>query len=108
LIEGHRPILANWWTREDTERFTALTDDVVAQYDQVEVRPGAFAAEELTKSAHQGRRRVVRLNPKRDEQIRIQGIFVKVLSGDDLAVCRRRATERERGAAVSRRDHGAR
>jgi putative endopeptidase len=40
--------LANWWTPEDTERFTALTDEVVAQYDQVEVLPGLFVNGDLT------------------------------------------------------------
>ena len=29
--------LVNWWTPEDSERFTALTDEIVAQYDEVEV-----------------------------------------------------------------------
>ena len=40
--------LVNWWTPEDTERFTALTDQIVAQYDQVEVLPGLFVNGELT------------------------------------------------------------
>jgi putative endopeptidase len=40
--------LVNWWTPEDTERFTALTDQVVAQYDEVEVLPDVFVDGELT------------------------------------------------------------
>jgi len=40
--------LANWWTPEDTERFTALTDQIIAQYDQVEVLPGLSVNGELT------------------------------------------------------------
>jgi predicted metalloendopeptidase len=40
--------LVDWWTPEDTERFTALTDLVEAQYDQVEVLPGIFVDGELT------------------------------------------------------------
>jgi putative endopeptidase len=38
----------NWWTPEDGERFTALTDKVVAQYDEVEVLPGVLVDGELT------------------------------------------------------------
>jgi predicted metalloendopeptidase len=40
--------LVNWWTPEDSERFTALTDKVEAQYDEVEVLPGVFVDGELT------------------------------------------------------------
>src|SRR5215211_3180892 len=40
--------LVNWWTPEDTERFTALTDQVVAQYNEVEVLPDVFVDGELT------------------------------------------------------------
>jgi len=40
--------LVNWWTLEDSERFTALTDKVEAQYDEVEVLPGVFVDGELT------------------------------------------------------------
>ncbi len=40
--------LVNWWTPEDDERFTALTDRVVEQYGQIEVRPGLFVNGELT------------------------------------------------------------
>jgi predicted metalloendopeptidase len=40
--------LANWWTPEDTERFAALTAEVAAQYDQVEVLPGLFVDGGLT------------------------------------------------------------
>lgn len=40
--------LVNWWTPEDNERFKALTDDIIAQYDAVEVAPGLFVNGELT------------------------------------------------------------
>jgi putative endopeptidase len=40
--------LVNWWTPEDSERFTALTDEIEAQYDEVEVLPGVFVDGELT------------------------------------------------------------
>lgn len=35
--------LANWWTKEDEERFKALTDKLVKQFDEVEVAPGVHA-----------------------------------------------------------------
>jgi putative endopeptidase len=40
--------LVNWWTPQDSERFTALTDEIGAQYDEVEVLPGVFVDGELT------------------------------------------------------------
>jgi len=40
--------LSNWWTPEDSERFAALTAEVAAQYDQVEVLPGLFVDGNLT------------------------------------------------------------
>jgi predicted metalloendopeptidase len=39
---------ANWWTDEDAERFEALTAEVIAQYNEVEVLPGLFVDGELT------------------------------------------------------------
>lgn len=35
--------LENWWTKEDEERFKALSDKLVAQFDAVEVVPGVHA-----------------------------------------------------------------
>ena len=35
--------LVEWWTKEDAERFTALTDKLVKQFDEVEVAPGVHA-----------------------------------------------------------------
>jgi putative endopeptidase len=40
--------LRNWWTPEDTKRFQALTDEVVAQYDEIEVAPDLSVNGELT------------------------------------------------------------
>jgi len=40
--------LENWWTAADTERFQALNDRVVAQYDAVEVLPGVFVDGQIT------------------------------------------------------------
>ncbi len=31
--------MADWWQPEDTEKFTALADRLVAQFDAVEVAP---------------------------------------------------------------------
>lgn len=38
----------NWWTDEDRERFMALNDEVVAQYDRIEVLPDLFINGQLT------------------------------------------------------------
>ena len=35
--------LAEWWTKEDADRFTELTDKLVAQFDAVEVAPEVHA-----------------------------------------------------------------
>ena len=35
--------LVEWWTKEDAGRFTALTDKLVKQFDEVEVAPGVHA-----------------------------------------------------------------
>lgn len=35
--------MTNWWTDEDSERFKALSEKLVAQYSAVEVLPGVFA-----------------------------------------------------------------
>lgn len=35
--------MADWWQPEDTEKFTALADRLVAQFDAVEVAPGVNA-----------------------------------------------------------------
>lgn len=35
--------LNNWWTEEDSSRFNALADKLVAQFDAVEVAPGVHA-----------------------------------------------------------------
>lgn len=35
--------MADWWNPEDTEKFTALADKLVAQFDAVEVAPGVHA-----------------------------------------------------------------
>jgi len=40
--------LASWWTPEDTERFQALNDRVVAQYAAIEVLPGVFLDGQIT------------------------------------------------------------
>jgi putative endopeptidase len=40
--------LRNWWTPEDTTRFKALTDEVVKQYDKIEVAPDLYVNGELT------------------------------------------------------------
>lgn len=35
--------LQDWWTAEDSEKFKALADKLVAQFDEVEVLPGVYA-----------------------------------------------------------------
>lgn len=35
--------LNEWWTKEDVERFNALADKLVAQFDAIEVAPGVHA-----------------------------------------------------------------
>jgi putative endopeptidase len=40
--------LDDWWTAEDRERFEALNDGVVAQYDAIEVLPDEFVNGQLT------------------------------------------------------------
>ena len=35
--------MSDWWTKEDAEKFTALADKLVAQFDAVEVAPGVNA-----------------------------------------------------------------
>lgn len=35
--------LTDWWGKEDAERFTALADKLVAQFDKIEVLPGVHA-----------------------------------------------------------------
>lgn len=35
--------MSDWWLPEDAEKFTALADDLVAQFDAVEVAPGVHA-----------------------------------------------------------------
>lgn len=35
--------LTDWWGKEDAERFTALADKLVAQFDKIEVLPGVYA-----------------------------------------------------------------
>lgn len=35
--------LAEWWTPEDSERFNALADRLVGQFDKIEVAPGVHA-----------------------------------------------------------------
>jgi predicted metalloendopeptidase len=40
--------LRNWWTEEDNEKFTALQDEVKAQYGAIEVSPGLFVNGDLT------------------------------------------------------------
>jgi putative endopeptidase len=40
--------LGQWWTDEDVKRFTALTDRLVAQYDQYEPLPGMKVKGRLT------------------------------------------------------------
>ena len=40
--------LASWWTLEDSERFQALNDRVVAQFDAIEVLPGVFVDGQIT------------------------------------------------------------
>lgn len=35
--------LAEWWTQEDADRFKALADKLVAQFDAIEVAPGVHA-----------------------------------------------------------------
>lgn len=40
--------LRNWWTPEDTKRFTELKDEVVAQYGAIEALPGLNVNGELT------------------------------------------------------------
>lgn len=35
--------MADWWTREDEDKFNALGDKLVAQFDEVEVAPGVHA-----------------------------------------------------------------
>jgi putative endopeptidase len=40
--------LANWWTEDDIARFGALNDEVVEQYEQLEVVDGMFVDGELT------------------------------------------------------------
>jgi predicted metalloendopeptidase len=40
--------LANWWSAEDLAAFAALTAEVAAQYDAVEVLPGLFVDGDLT------------------------------------------------------------
>ena len=35
--------LNNWWLDEDAERFNAITDRLVEQFDKVEIAPGVFA-----------------------------------------------------------------
>lgn len=40
--------LRDWWTPEDTKRFTELTDEVVKQYSALEAAPDVFVNGELT------------------------------------------------------------
>ena len=40
--------LTDWWTPQDVERFTALTDKLVKEYDAYEVFPGAHVQGALT------------------------------------------------------------
>jgi putative endopeptidase len=40
--------LDDWWTTEDRERFEALNDRLVAQYDAIEVLPGLFVNGQIT------------------------------------------------------------
>ncbi|MBW3631491.1 MAG: M13 family metallopeptidase, partial [Chloroflexi bacterium] len=40
--------LSDWWTVVDRERFEALNDDLVAQYDAIEVLPELFVNGQLT------------------------------------------------------------
>ncbi|MFN8661064.1 MAG: M13 family metallopeptidase [Thermomicrobiales bacterium] len=40
--------LRNWWTDEDNEKFTALQDEVKAQYSAIEVSPDLFVNGDLT------------------------------------------------------------
>jgi len=40
--------LAEWWTQQDVERFTAMTGKLVAQYDAYEPLPGAHVQGALT------------------------------------------------------------
>ena len=40
--------LSDWWTPVDRERFEALNDDLVAQYDAIEVLPELFVNGQLT------------------------------------------------------------
>ncbi|MGH2618114.1 MAG: M13 family metallopeptidase, partial [Thermomicrobiales bacterium] len=40
--------LENWWTAEDRERFEALNEDLVAQYDAIEVLPDLFVNGQIT------------------------------------------------------------
>jgi endothelin-converting enzyme/putative endopeptidase len=40
--------LRDWWTPEDTKRFTELTDKVVKQYGALEAEPGVYVNGELT------------------------------------------------------------
>ncbi len=35
--------MTDWWTEADSKAFTALTDQLVAQFDSVEVLPGLHA-----------------------------------------------------------------
>ena len=35
--------LAEWWTKEDADRFKALSDRLVEQFDAIEVAPGVHA-----------------------------------------------------------------
>jgi predicted metalloendopeptidase len=40
--------LVNWWTEEDRQRFDALNEDLVTQYDAIEVLPGEFVNGQIT------------------------------------------------------------
>ena len=40
--------LADWWTEADRQRFEALNQDLVAQYDAIEVLPGEFVNGQIT------------------------------------------------------------
>ena len=40
--------MADWWTEEDAKAFEALANQLVDQFDQIEVAPGTFANGKLT------------------------------------------------------------
>ena len=44
----HEGNLVNWWTEEDKERFDALKEKLVAQFDNYEALPGLNVQGELT------------------------------------------------------------